>query len=297
VTRTGQSANADVDNVVVCLDDGNGTWDGIGIDNVIGSTTTWQADNTALVGVTSQTVTNAAGTQYYYVLFRIASGATTNDNVIARVADNNAITVTSSGDVSVLSATPTDSGPTRITVAAPSQDTLTVTGNSLAPATANKGTTVRMERLAMSVSGTLDNSVSWNQLRVTRTGQSANADVDNVVVCLDDGNGTWDGIGRLDDDVAGGQHGAGGGNVADGDECGVPAVLLRPVPDRVRGDDERQRDCADRGQQCDHGDEFGGRLGALRHADRFGADEDHRSGRAAGYQWEVLNKLESLDHQ
>ena len=109
VIRTGQGANTDVDNVVIALDDGDGNYEGLGIDTAIGSATL-AVDNTALVTVTSQTVTNSAP-KSYYVVFHIASGATTNDNVIARVADNNAFTVTSAGDLSSLGSSPTDSGP------------------------------------------------------------------------------------------------------------------------------------------------------------------------------------------
>ena len=126
VKRAGQGGNGSVDNVIVALDDGDGAWSGLAVDAPIGSSTTWEVDNTALVQVIPQTVTGGTP-KTYFVVFHLGYGAPAGDNIAASVTGSGI--VTTSGGSDGVRATAAVSSLTKVTLPVPPPGTFIRTGD------------------------------------------------------------------------------------------------------------------------------------------------------------------------
>ncbi|PJA12304.1 MAG: hypothetical protein CO113_13295 [Elusimicrobia bacterium CG_4_9_14_3_um_filter_62_55] len=175
VTAQGTAGDADVDDVDIYLDTGNGIWGGE--DTLISNAAAepFLGGARTLTLASAQTITTSAKT--YHIVLKINSAANTSAtigagiNAAGDISVSGVDTVDSAGYPKNSSATPIDPPGNNVTMSAPT---------NVAPGSANQGATdVAVLRFTMASS---PGTASWTDLAVTKTGTLPDADIDTVKI-------------------------------------------------------------------------------------------------------------------
>ncbi|MBI3298903.1 MAG: hypothetical protein HYZ75_12105 [Elusimicrobia bacterium] len=180
VTKLGNLADGQITTVRVYLDDGDGTYDA-GDTLVSPLTSTFAGGSVAITLSAAQTIGTTP--KAYFIVYILAAAAPVGNTIGARVTNNASLSVTAPDTVSAANF-PADSALSSVILAS----VVTVSRANLAPAEIGQGSDFALESLSVLTDA---ETAVWTDVRLTRLGNLAAADITAVRIYLDDGNGVY----------------------------------------------------------------------------------------------------------